>query len=107
MMYFRLVLVCEKIPVRYCCLAAGGRWVDSRGMAVVRSLLDRFSRDGSSDLKVGDNIVCLSDYDRVIDDPAEDFVNNGPSDLPKEFTLGIEPEDSPHQTLGELMTRTR
>ena len=43
-------------------------------MAVVRSLLDRFSKDASSDLKVADNIVCLSDYDRVPDDLPEDQV---------------------------------
>src|SRR6266481_5952685 len=83
-------------------------------MAVVRSLLDRFSKDASSDLKVADNIVCLSDDDRVPDDsaedigvPAEDFIRGDSSDVAEKFTLGIEPEDSPRQTLGELMTRTR
>src|SRR6266478_1158151 len=83
-------------------------------MAVVRSLLDRFSKDASSDLKIADNIVCLSDDDRVPDDsaedtgvPAEDFIRGDSSDVAEKFTLGIEPEDSPRQTLGELMTRTR
>jgi len=79
-------------------------------MAVVRSLFGRFSRDASSDLKVADNIVCLSDHDRVVDNPVEDFVLHGPhdtSDLPEKFTLGIEPVDAPRQTLGELMTASR
>ena len=40
-------------------------------MAVVRSLFGRLSRDATSDLKVADNIVCLSDYDRVPDDLPE------------------------------------
>ena len=76
-------------------------------MAVVRSLFGRFSRDASSDLKVADNIVCLSDYDRVVDNPVEDFVRRDQSDLPEKFTLGIEPVDAPRQTLGELMTASR
>jgi cytoskeletal protein RodZ len=79
-------------------------------MAVVRSLFGRFSRDASSDLKVADNIVCLSDHDRVVDNPVEDFVLHDPhdtSDLPEKFTLGIEPVDAPRQTLGELMTASR
>jgi cytoskeletal protein RodZ len=102
-------------------------------MAVVRSLFGRFSRDATSDLKVADNIVCLSDDDRVPDDPpeaisvpteamgdlpepisvpprampAEDFVRRNTSDLPEKFTLGIKDVDAPLQTLGELMTATR
>jgi cytoskeletal protein RodZ len=76
-------------------------------MAVVRSLFGRFSRDASSDLRVADNIVCLNDYDRVVDNPVEDFVRGEQSDVAEKFTLGIEPADSPKQTLGELMTRTR
>lgn len=90
-------------------------------MAVVRSLFGRFSGDASSDLKVADNIVCLSDDDRVPDDPpeatnvppeaiglpAEDFVRRDRSSVPEKFSLGIEPDDAPRQTLGELMTRTR
>ncbi len=76
-------------------------------MAVVRSLFGRFSRDASSDLKVADNIVCLSDYDRVVDNPVEDFVLRDQSDVPEKFTLGIEKKDAPLQTLGELMTATR
>ena len=104
-------------------------------MAVVRSLLDRFSRDATSDLKVADNIVCLSDYDRIPDDPpeaigaapeaigdlpepisvpprataipADDFVRRNTNDLPEKFTLGIKDVDAPLQTLGELMTATR
>lgn len=97
-------------------------------MAVVRSLFGRFSRDATSDLKVADNIVCLSDYDRIPDDPpeaisdlpeaisvpprvttmpAKDFVRRNTSDLPEKFTLGIKDVDAPLQTLGELMTATR
>jgi len=76
-------------------------------MAVVRSLFGRFSRDASSDLKVADNVVCLSDYDRVVDNPVEDFVLRDQSDVPEKFTLGIEKEDAPLQTLGELMTASR
>jgi len=76
-------------------------------MAVVRSLFGRFSRDASSDLKVADNIVCLSDYDRVVDNPVEDFVLRDQSDVPEKFTLGIEKDGAPLQTLGELMTATR
>ena len=76
-------------------------------MAVVRSLFGRFSRDASSDLKVADNIVCLSDHDRVVDNPVEDFVLRDQSDVPEKFTLGIEKEDAPLQTLGELMTASR
>src|SRR5579864_1853095 len=97
-------------------------------MAVVRSLFGRFSRDATSDLKVADNIVCLSDYDRIPDDPpeaisvapevigvpreatsapAKDFVRRNTSDLPEKFTLGIKEVDAPLQTLGELMTATR
>src|SRR6266404_1347922 len=76
-------------------------------MAVVRSLFGRFSRDASSDLKVADNIVCLSDYDRVVDNPVEAFVLRDQSDVPEKFTLGIEKEDAPLQTLGELMTASR
>ena len=84
-------------------------------MAVVRSLFGRFSRDAESDLKVADNIVCLSDSDRIIDDdspepvsgPAEDFVRSDRSAVPEKFSLGIEPADAPLQTLGELMTMTR
>jgi len=97
-------------------------------MAVVRSLFGRLSGDATSDLKVADNIVCLSDYDRVPDDlpeaigdlaepisvpprvtatPAEDFVRRKTSDLPEKFTLGIKDVDAPLQTLGELMTATR
>ena len=84
-------------------------------MAVVRSLFGRFSRDAESDLKVADNIVCLSDYDRIIDDdspepvsgPAEDFVRPDRGAVPEKFSLGIEPADAPLQTLGELMTMTR
>jgi cytoskeletal protein RodZ len=75
-------------------------------MAVIRSLFGRFSRDASSDLKVADNIVCLNDYDRVIEDP-EDFVRREQSDVPEKFTLGIEKGDAPGQTLGQLMTATR
>jgi len=79
-------------------------------MAVVRSLFDRFSRDATSDLKVADNIVCLSDHDRVVDNSVEDFVLHDPHDTidrPEKFTLGIEPVDAPLQTLGELMTASR
>ena len=82
-------------------------------MAVVRSLFGRFSGDASSDLKVADNIVCLSDHDRVVDNPVEDFVLHDPHDThdtidrPEKFTLGIEPVEAPLQTLGELMTATR
>src|SRR6266404_8194119 len=76
-------------------------------MAVVRSLFGRFSRDASSDLKVADNIVCLSDYDRVVDNPVEAFVLRDQSDVPEKFTLGIKDVDSPRQTLGELMTASR
>jgi cytoskeletal protein RodZ len=104
-------------------------------MAVVRSLLGRFSGDATSDLKVADNIVCLSDFDRIPDDPpeaidvppeaisvppeaigvsteatgvpAKDFVRRNTTDLPEKFTLGIKEVDAPSQTLGELMTATR
>jgi len=79
-------------------------------MAVVRSLFGRFSGDASSDLKVADNLVCLSDHDRVVDKSVEDFVLHDPHDTgdrPEKFTLGIEPTDAPLQTLGELMTASR
>src|ERR1700722_6613014 len=54
-------------------------------MAVVRSLFGRLSRDATSDLKVADNIVCLSDYDRVPDDLPEaiSVVPEAISDLPE------------------------
>jgi cytoskeletal protein RodZ len=83
-------------------------------MAVVRSLFGRLSGDAESDLKVAGNIVCLSDDDRIIDDPpeaisipAEDFVRPDRSGVAEKFSLGVEPTDAPLQTLGELMTMTR
>jgi cytoskeletal protein RodZ len=82
-------------------------------MAVVRSLFGRFSKDASSDLEVADNIVCLSDDDRVVDNPrdsvapSDDFVLRDSTDAPQKFSLGIKTDDLPRQTLGELMTRTR
>ena len=71
-------------------------------MAVVRSLFGRFSRDASSVLKVADNIVCLSDHDRVVDNPVEDFVLHDPhdtSDLPEKFNASTATWFSPRPAM--------
>jgi len=100
-------------------------------MAVVRYLFGSFSRDESNDLIAQNNLVCLSDADRVCDEPQEVAVRPGPDDTSATFVIGAETRDalvsvqssgatkhvSPRedawaglevdQTLGQLMTETR
>ena len=100
-------------------------------MAVVRYLFGSFSRDESNDLIAQNNLVCLSDADRVCDEPQEVAVRPGPDDTAATFVIGAETRDalvsvqssgatkhvSPRedawaglevdQTLGQLMTETR
>jgi len=91
-------------------------------MSVVRNLFGTFSRDDSNALAAPDNLVCLSDSDRVCDEPDEIAARHGPRSDAATSTIETEPRDgvaplSPcddassglevDQSLGRLMTEAR
>ena len=101
-------------------------------MAVVRYLFGSFSRNESNDRVIQNNLICLSDADRVCDVPQEVAVRTGPGGKAVSFAIGAEGADAlasvqcsgaaiehvlgreaawagleVDQTLGQLMTVTR